>query len=79
MPSTMKLCEICEVKFAGNHFINSSVCRYCLLKEAFGTQIVERVDKAETKCAERLGKMETECAERLGKMETECAERLGKM
>ena len=73
MPSNMKLCETCEVKFAGNHFINSSVCRYCLLK-AFGTQLVERLEKAEAECSERLTKMETDCAERLGKMETSLKE-----
>ena len=72
----MKLCEVCEAKFAGNHFINSSVCRYCILK-SLGTNLVERLEKVETVNAELLRKLETEHAERV-RVETECTERLGK-
>ena len=70
---------MCEVKFAGNHFINSSVCRYCSLQSR-GAEIVERLEKVETENAELRRVVETkevEHAELLRKFE-ECAERLGK-
>ena len=79
---------MCEEKYAGNHFINSSVCRYCSL-QSFGTGIVERLEKVETENAKLMRKLETEHAERLRKeiehaedlrkVETEHAERLRKV
>ena len=77
MPSNMRLCEVCGVKFAGNHFIDSSECRYCTL-QSLGTEIVARLEKLETEKAELLQKAKTEYTERL-RVETEHAELLRKL
>ena len=72
----MRPCEVCEERFAGNRFINSSTCRYCVL-QSLGTDTIERIEKLENE-NKRLRNVATEYIEQMRRMKTEHAEQLKK-